>query len=120
MKREYFYIAIGLILIGTIVFTSVSNRSLRQAARELKKQNAELHESNDVLHKQNAELEKDVVNKDGQIKEGIAVYDSLKIILQKLNDQKIYVSNGTHLTNLDFDGEISYLSGYINKINSGN
>lgn len=120
VKKKLYVAVIALVLLaGLAIYLFISNTSYRKEVRAAKREIKQLHESDELLHQRVAELETIKTTLENRISEGTAIYDSLHTTLEKLNNQKIYVSNGGHLNDLSLDGEIEFLSRYIIKISAG-
>lgn len=114
-KQIKFLVIVLAIFIGLIIWLAVANRSLRGDIKDLKKENKGLHVENKQIREENKALEKDIAAKDNQIAEGTMIFDSLKTTLEKLNNKSIVTvhENYNTVTTLDLDGQISFLSRFL-------
>lgn len=116
MKRDYIYIAIIVIVVGVIVWSSVSNRGLRYELRDAKRENKELHADNEVLQKGTKVLEDSLAERDKRDSLTIIELTDLKANLIKVKREIIIPHESTNtVIALDLDGDIEYLSRFLGR-----
>lgn len=108
-----FVLAFGI----TTFFLTSSNRDLRKENREAKRENKVLHEENKMLHKENSILDESIAKRDHKDSVAAIEFDSLKTKLANINKHNIVTTyeNYSTVTDLDLDGDIKFLSGFIER-----